>query len=89
MMMAMAPSPMTLMVFKHLKIQGYLQENGLKLLKAKADANKTAADTKAAAAAKAYQDGDKGALPDYTKNKDAITNFSAKVAKAKVMPESA
>ena len=59
-------------------------------LKDKANENKQAADTKAAAAAKAYQDGpDKGALPDYTKNKDAITNFSAKVAKAKAAVASA
>ena len=52
-------------------------------LKAKADANKTAADTKAAAAAKAYQDGDKGALPDYTKNKKAIEDTTKDVAQAK------
>ncbi|WP_314978439.1 DUF4214 domain-containing protein [Campylobacter rectus] len=59
-------------------------------IKDKANEKKQAADTKAAAAAKAYQDGpDKGALPDYTKNKDAITNFSAKVAKAKAAVASA
>ncbi|WP_185714582.1 hypothetical protein, partial [Campylobacter rectus] len=59
-------------------------------LKDKANENKQAADTKAAAADKAYKDGpDKGALPDYTKNKDAITNFSAKVAKAKAAVASA
>ena len=52
-------------------------------LKAKADANKTAADTKAAAADKAYQDGDKGALPDYTKNKKAIEDTTKDVAQAK------
>ena len=59
-------------------------------IKDKANENKQAADTKAAAADKAYKDGpDKGALPDYTKNKDAITNFSAKVAKAKAAVASA
>ena len=52
-------------------------------LKAKADANKAAADTKAAAADKAYQDGDKGALPDYTKNKKAIEDTTKDVAQAK------
>ena len=52
-------------------------------LKAKADANKTAADTKAATADKAYQDGDKGALPDYTKNKKAIEDTTKDVAQAK------
>ena len=52
-------------------------------LKDKANKNKQAADTKAAAADKAYQDGDKGALIDHNNNKSAITNSSAKVAQAK------
>ncbi|WP_276712226.1 hypothetical protein, partial [Campylobacter rectus] len=59
-------------------------------LKDKANENKQAAQDKFDKADKAYQDGpDKGALPDYTKNKDAITNFSAKVAKAKAAVASA
>ena len=53
-------------------------------LKDKANEKKQAADTKAAAAAKAYQDGpDKGALPDYTKNKKAIEDTTKDVAQAK------
>ena len=52
-------------------------------LKDKANENKQAADTKAAAADKAYQDGDKGALPDYTKNKKAIEDTTKDVAQAK------
>ena len=53
-------------------------------LKDKANENKQAADTKAAAADKAYKDGpDKGALPDYTKNKKAIEDTTKDVAQAK------
>ena len=59
-------------------------------LKDKANEKKQAAQDKFDKADKAYKDGpDKGALPDYTKNKDAITNFSAKVAKAKAAVASA
>ena len=59
-------------------------------LKDKANENKQAADTKAAAAAKAYHDDSAanpddhtGALPDYTKNKKAIEDTTKDVAQAK------
>ena len=59
-------------------------------LKDKANEKKQAADTKAAAAAKAYHDDSAanpddhtGALPDYTKNKKAIEDTTKDVAQAK------